>query len=66
MSKVCGLHVVAPLDWTSYLCGIGQSLLVHIGHQKDMCYNEVGVCVQNITIILGSQVNKISLHFDLL
>ena len=33
-------------------------LVVKIEHQKDMCYNEIGLCVKNLDIILGSIANK--------
>ena len=29
------------------------------GHQKDMCYNEVGLCDPNIDTTLGSIVRKV-------
>ena len=32
-------------------------LIVEIGHLKEVCYNEIGLCAQIIDIILGSIVN---------
>ena len=33
--------------------------VVNISYQKDMCSNEIGLCVQNIDTIVGSKVNTI-------
>lgn len=55
--KVCGPYVVTLLyliplvEW----CMVG--FVVKNGHQKDMFYNEIGVCEQNIDTILHSLVN---------
>lgn len=35
------------------------------GHQKDMCLWEIGLCVQNLSIILGSILNQFFLLRDL-
>ena len=32
-------------------------VVVKNGHQKDMCYNEIGLCAQNKDIILGFVAN---------
>jgi hypothetical protein len=34
-------------------------LVVKNGHQKGMCYNEIGLCAQNLDAILGSIFNTI-------
>lgn len=48
------------------LCGCSSQLKWHMtwlvlkyGHQKDMCYDETGLCAQSIDTILGSMVNTI-------
>jgi hypothetical protein len=34
-------------------------LVVMTGHQKDTCYNEIGLCAQNKDTVLGSVVNRL-------
>ena len=69
--------MVALLNLTPYSCVLCGKLVVRNKHQKDMCCNEIGPCVQNMDIILVSIVNPIgrayvifkekeNFHFDLL
>lgn len=34
-------------------------LVVKNAHQKDMCYNQIGLCIQKKGTILGSIINTI-------
>lgn len=45
------------LNWTPIFAGHMAWFIVLNGHQKDIFYNGVGVCAQNIDTILGSIVN---------
>ena len=41
-----------------YLSSVWQGLVVKNGHPKDiMCYDEIGLCAQNIDTILCSKVH---------
>ena len=41
-----------------HLSGCTAGLVVKNGHQKDMCYNEIGLCAQNKDSVLGSLINR--------
>jgi hypothetical protein len=38
-----------------YLSAIWRGFEVESGHQKDKCYNEIRLCDQNLSTILGSR-----------
>ena len=44
--------------WTPLFEWCMARIVVKNGHQKDTCYNEIGLCAQHISTILGSLVNN--------
>jgi hypothetical protein len=48
---MCSLLLIEHL---SYLGGGMARLMVRTRHQNDACYDEIGLCAQNIHTILGS------------
>ena len=46
------------LNWILILCGIWQGLSLRVAtKKKDKCYEDIGLCAQNIDNSLGSTVN---------
>ena len=55
--KVCGPYVDTFLNRMptfEYILCIMAQLLIKNGHQKDISYDEIGLCAHNLSIILGS------------
>ena len=50
MGLMCSLLLTGH---PSYLSGDMARLMVRTRHQNDACYNEIGLCAQNILTILG-------------
>lgn len=69
---------ILVLQPSVHVGGIWQDFIVKNAHPKNMCYNGIGLCVQNINTILELNVNTIgrsdtitwrereSMHFDVL
>lgn len=52
--------MVTVLNWTPTFEWYMARFAVENGHQEGICFNEIGLCAQNISIILGSKfVNTI-------
>lgn len=53
-------YVVTVLNWTPTFEWYMTRFAVENGHQEDIFVNEIGLCAQNISIILGAKfVNTI-------
>ena len=46
MYIVCGPYVVTLLNWTPIFDWYMARLVVKNGQQRDMCYDEIGLCAQ--------------------
>ena len=57
MQLVHGPYVVIIRNWTPIFKWYMARLVGKNGHQKDMCYNEIGLCAQNKDIIVGFAAN---------
>ena len=62
--KVCGLYVVTSSDRMPTFAWYMARFIVKNGHHKDMCYDEIGLCAQNIDTFLGSIINTIGDHIE--
>lgn len=59
LSKVCGPWVVNLLDWTSIFEWHMTTLVIKNRNPKDTCHNEIGLCAQELWIIVSLIVNMI-------
>lgn len=57
--RPCGSYVVALHNWTPLFEWYMAGFVVKNKHQKAMCYDEIGLCIQNILTILGSILDTI-------
>lgn len=58
MGRMQSLMLIGRL----HLSGIWLGFVFKNGHQKDTCYNEIGLCAKNIDTVLGSHVDKVGIE----
>ena len=52
--------MVTPLDWTPTFKRPMARFVVENDTKKTLCYDEIGICILNMLIILGSTTNNTS------